>query len=164
MQTGLACGAAEGGGEPGGHLHPAACALPRLSSVGQRGDVSAAVIHGLRLHPSPIHELSLLCRWSGTVSPVTCRHSRVCRQGVISCINPKSSFLSCELWGFSAPLKSKGGGPLPVTKTGVRPHTDPSGAEPPFPISVKSGQMQRCGPSAAREGHAGSESTCSWSG
>lgn len=34
IQTGLVCGAAEGGGELGGHLHLAACILPQLSSVG----------------------------------------------------------------------------------------------------------------------------------
>lgn len=114
-QTGLACGAAGGGGgERGDRFHPAACVLPWLSSMGRRGDISAALVHGLHLHPSWIRELSLPCCRPGTVSPVTCRRPGVHRQGVIGCINPKSSFLSCELRVFSAPLLSKGVGALPV--------------------------------------------------
>ena len=156
---GMQTGAAGGGGEPGSHLYLTARVLPQLSNVGRGGDVSAAVIHGLYLHPGPIHELSLLCCWSGTVSAVTCPHPGICRQGVISFINPKSSFLSC---GFSlllyCPRVLEPSLSFSVSKTGARPCTDPLGAETPSLISVKPRQTERRGSSAARGVHAGSES------
>lgn len=155
IQTGLVSGAAEGGGELGSHLHLAACILPQLSSVGQRGDVLAAVTHGLHLYPSPIYELSLLCCWSGAISPVTCRRPGICRQEVISFIYPRSSFLSCELWVFSAPLLSKGAGARPVLvcwQDGNEVVHRPVGHRDPFPAFCKIQANGVMGPLGSKRG------------